>query len=108
MSELERVRLEDQNGFKITLIAFNEESSIDDGLMEPDMVAELIERVNSNELMHFVACVSVSKAGVELGTDYLGACFHPDLEDFKKSGYLEQMTEAAMNEAKSKLIELNS
>ena len=105
--ELGNIELESKEGFNITLRALNEDHPIDDNLMEADLIAELIEQVESGELMYFCACISVSKAGVELGTSYLGCCFENNLEGFKTSGYLDQMIDEAMDEAKGILIELN-
>jgi len=97
---LETIELESQKGFKLELKALVEHLPINDNLMEKSLVEDLIKQVDSGELIHFCACVVASKGGIELGTEYLGACFEKDLESFKESGYLEQMIEAAIKEAK--------
>lgn len=54
----------------------------------------------------FVACVTASKADVELGADYLGGCAYESAYDFLEELYFADMAAAAINEAREKLAEL--
>ena len=58
----------------------------------------------------FSACVSVCKAGVELGTNHLGGCCHKNKADAMEgeglSGYLPQMIDEAMCDARPALAKL--
>ena len=61
---------------------------------------ELIDNVESGEWLYFCAKVTACKEGVELASDYLGACVYEGETDFKASGYYEDMCNIAISEAK--------
>ncbi len=104
---ISKIELPKQQGFNLELRALVEDLPIDKDLMDESLLEETLKQVNSGEVTYFCACVVASKCGIELGTEYLGACFEKELEDFKESGYLEQMVEAALKEAKETMNQLN-
>ena len=106
MYTFETLELENKEGFNLTLSACEEHIPIDETLLDESMLEETIKAVENYDLMYFCAKVTASKNGIELGSNYLGCCFEKELEDFKKSGYLEQMIEEAITEAKETLKEL--
>ena len=97
---IETLDLPDKDGFNIRLNALDEDHPINEDLIDESILDETIKDVESGKLIYFCAQIVVSKCGVELGTEYLGCCFEKHIREFKKSGYLEQMIEAAMEEAK--------
>lgn len=107
MTEIDSIELENQQGFNMKLKALPEHISINESLLDSSLIDETINKVESGELMYFCACVEAYKAGIVLGTNYLGACFEKDLESFKDSGYLECMIDTSIKEAKDTLISLN-
>ena len=91
------------DGFEINFYAMPEDTDpsgeFDDGGFTARQIAE-------GTIEWFVACVTASKAGVELGADYLGGCAYESAADFVEELYFEDMAAAAINEAREKLAEL--
>lgn len=110
MYELDtRTFIKKEQGFDIFFQPFVEDESLTDLYSDdtPEQIAEMQKDLNSYNSVLFVAKVSAHKAGIELGTDYLGGCHYGRYEDFyrEESGYFADMVQNAINEAK-KTIEL--
>ena len=93
----ELIHTEERDGFYIRFYAMPEHTAPDDcfdddGQTARDIAAGVYE--------WFTACVTASKAGVELGADYLGCCCYERAADFVEELYYEDMALAAMNEAR--------
>ena len=72
---------------------------------------ELYAKLNNGEEVWFCAAVTASKAGVVLGTDYLGCCHCKSYEDFvttEADGYLNDMIRDAGTEAREKITALSA
>lgn len=67
--------------------------------------AELCSRIRSGDLMWFVARVTASKAGIALGTSYLGGCCYADSDEFIDNCY-NDMALDAIAEARDTLAKL--
>ena len=91
------------DGFEVKFYAMPEDMHPNDCFDDNGATAAAI---NAGEYEWFMACVTASKAGVELGADYLGACCYPSAADFIEELYFEDMAAAAINEAREKLAEL--
>ncbi len=92
------------DGFDITL-SFEPEEIIGD-IDDEDTLA----KINSGEYEYFIAIVTASKNGIELGSDTLGANIYPadKLNQFLIDGYYEDMVANAISEAKENVLELSS
>jgi len=60
---------------------------------------------------HYVARVRVLYDGVEMGSDYLGSCYAYDMDPAEDiadgiGGYLEQMIDTAMTEARAEAVNM--
>lgn len=74
----------------------------------PDL--ETIEAIANGTLEHFDVKCEVSKAGVVLGTDYLGGCCYESFSGFVEgeSGYHTDMIQNAMREARANIAKINA
>lgn len=70
--------------------------------------AETVEMIRNGTYDWFVAKVTASKAGIVLGTDYLGGCCYDSARDFptESGGYYEDMRDRAVSEALNTLESL--
>jgi len=69
---------------------------------------EVLQGINDGLYVWFQVKVSAWKAGVELGTAYLGGCCYESTKDFIQEGdYWEDMVEEAIAEAKETIKELS-
>jgi hypothetical protein len=91
------------DGFTVTFYATPEDMDPADSFEFP----EDIEAVRSGAVLWFqVECVA-SKAGVDLGHDYLGGCAYAAYADFMEpGGYAPDMRAAAIEEARATLAKL--
>jgi hypothetical protein len=99
----------EKDGFDIYFEALPEDMPIVDTFSEPEDIAKAIEKIDSGEWVYFCAKVSAYKEGIELGTDYLGACIYESEEAFYteyKDDYFADMVDQAIDEAKTTLEEL--
>ena len=103
-----------KDGFQLLVSIAAEDRSAEDcfGFDEcgTDAHAETIRQIESGELLHFTASVEASKAGIILGTDYLGSNTAESLEQWIErdgDGYLPQMIGQAIGEAQNTLKRLN-
>jgi hypothetical protein len=104
MSNWELMHTETRDGFEIRLHIAPHNEFMDGDFYPED--AELCERIRSGDLMWFVARVIVSKAGVELGDDYLGACCYDSASEFIAGEYYPDMVETAWKRAHDTLAAL--
>lgn len=99
------VQLTQKDGFKLVL-SFEEEYSCgyDHFVNECDWSKEDYESIKN--FYWFCAKVTAFKGKIECGTKYLGACCHKSKKDVIETdlgGYLPQMIEQAIDEAKQNL-----
>lgn len=92
-----------QDGFNIYFENLPEDISLLELL--PEESEDELKRI-SDTMEIFTAKVSAEKAGIELGTDYLGGCIYNDIDDFYKDDYFNDMVNNAINEAKKQLPNL--
>ena len=89
-----------------------EETSIRDCFDKFDAQYEEMERrLNAYIDTHYVARVRAMYDGVEMGSDYLGSCYAYDCtpEDditFRSGGYLEQMVDEAVDQARNEAVRM--
>ena len=75
-------------------------------------IAEHADRCNRYIDTHYVARVRVFYDGKEMGSDYLGSCYAygmdpaQDMLEEQCGGYLEQMINTAMNEARNQVVHM--
>lgn len=102
------------NGFDITFECEQEYMSIQEALGFEATGADhsnTIDKVLSGELEHLIIGVIASKGGIELGRASLGSCIYESLESAIQlwiGGYLPQLANEAIEEAKEALESLQS
>ncbi len=94
------------DGFTVKIFAQEED-------MHPDMTYEFQDDKHRQETLEwmerqglsgwFCAAIKVYKAGVELGSDYLGCCSYESFDAFLKDDYCVDMIKKALDEAKKEL-----
>ena len=67
---------------------------------------DIVENIRVGKLLWFSARVTASKAGVVLGSEYLGGCCYENTDDFLSSSNYESMAEFAIDEARETLVKL--
>lgn len=105
----ELIHTAQKDGFEIHVYAMPEDISPIGQFASGDDAAdqEIIDKINDGTYTWFVAQVTASKEGVELGCDYLGGCCYLSYDDFIKSNdYYADMVDVAITEAKAKLAKL--
>ena len=101
MKHWELIEAQERDGFVIEL-HFAPETDAPEGHFatgDDDADAELCARIRNGDLLWFVARVTVRKAGIELGSDYLGGCCYESAESFVNGDYYPDMIEAAIEQA---------
>lgn len=109
MIHWERIHTETKDGFKIELAFAPEDDDPRDHFASGDdeADAELIRDIENGNVLWFVARVTASKAGVVLGSDYLGRCCYRTAEEFMSpDGYYPDMVNEAITEAQNKIKEI--
>lgn len=98
-----QIHSEEYEGFTIATYALPEMCNpVDLGLDD-----ETVENINRGNLEWFCAKVSASMYGIELASEYLGACCYPSSKDFiKDSDYYEDMRKSVVQMAKENIREL--
>lgn len=92
--------------FDIAFYALPEDEAPEDCFDEEG--DETAKAIREGRYDWFCACVTASRAGIELGVDYLGACCYDSASDFPTdSGYYEGMVSTAISEARLTLARLN-
>ena len=102
------IHTETRNGFDIAFYALPEDTNPADSFdIEPgDDTLKLIENGTYD---WFIAKVTASKAGVELGADYLGGCCYDSARDFVKAGdYYDSMVDEAICQARACIDAINA
>lgn len=100
---------EQHEGFVIKLYTAPEEDSPKDYFASGDAAAdaEILRNIEEGLYEWFVVKVTASKAGIELGEDYLGGCCYSSVAGFMTpGGYWPDMRSQVIESAKAKLIEL--
>jgi hypothetical protein len=94
----------EKDGFLIRTAADGETENPSDHFDD----AETIRAICTGELEWFIVKVEALKAGIVLGTAYLGACCYKDCKDFinHDGDYHADMIAEAIDEAKAKIKEL--
>jgi hypothetical protein len=107
MSNWELMHTEMQDGFEIHL-HFTPEDDAPEGYFasgDDAADAELCARIHSGVWLWFVARVTASKAGIALGTSYLGACCYASAAEFIDCSF-DDMALDAIAEARDTLAKL--
>lgn len=66
-----------------------------------------LDRIESGDLVYFVARVQALRNGIELGTEYLGGCCYDSYMQFvQASDYYADMVENAVSEARATIAKL--
>jgi len=73
--------------------------------------AEMERRCRAYIDTHYVARVRAMYDGKEMGSDYLGSCYAYDCDPedditFRSGGYLEQMVEEAVDQARNEAVRM--
>jgi len=100
MQHWETINTESKDGFDIVFSVTWEEMSPADHFESDDLPA-LIADIESGNLQWFVARVQAFKNGIELSSDYLGACCYESYIGFvKDNDYYADMVQTVISEAK--------
>lgn len=96
------IHTEEVDGFEINFYAAPEDShprdSFDDSV---DDIDEICRKIDNGFYAWFIAKVTASKAGIELASDYLGACLYESCQQFvTENAYYADMKERVIEEAK--------
>ena len=107
----EKVLVNEIEGFDVFFTPLVEFETIEGSFPNdtPKQLEDLVERVEYGDAVWFCAKVHVEKAGIELGSDYLGCCYYDSFEDFYmkyRHDYFADMAKSAINQAKEKIEEL--
>lgn len=107
----EPILVDDRDGFKTYFAALPEHSDPLDNFDFENTEEEgrFLYDLEHYNLVWFCAKVYTEKAGIELGSDYLGCCCYKDYEDFvkvEKSGYLSDMIHESLKEARKAAKEI--
>lgn len=97
------------SNYDIYFEALPEYECIKSMFSEPEDIEETQQKIESGEWVIFTAKVSALVNGVELGSDYLGACIYESEEAFynEKRGYMDDMIVQAISEASQNIETIN-
>ena len=95
------------DGFEIVL-SFAPEDMEPDWDMTPEEKADVYDKINRGVLLWFCARVEAKRAGITLGTDYLGGCCYDSIDDFIRGDYFDDMTNQALEAAKRTIDAINA
>lgn len=105
----ELINTETHEGFEIRFYAREEYANPQD-CFDESIEAEFgtFEKIADGRLAWFCAEVTASKNGIELASDYLGACCYESVQDFvrESDGYYEDMRERVIEEARAAIQSL--
>jgi hypothetical protein len=107
MENGELLHTEEFQGFEINLYALPEYDQPDWDFPSEEEKQELLRKIDNGVYMWFTAKVTASKLGIELGSDYLGACCYESTKQFIEGGYYESMRDEAVNQAKTAITALS-
>ena len=107
----EHIHREEREGFTIDFYACEEGISPRGEFMdeEGNDDEETLAKIADGTYAYFCAKVTASKEGVELATDYLGACCYNSAEEFCTTyadGYYADMVATVIEEAKATIGKL--
>lgn len=108
---LHTIELGNIDGFDLTFNALVEDLPLDAIFFDYPVtdIKELARQIDNGELEYFCAQVTASKHGVELASNYLGACCYKSYQDFIGShDHISDMKYQAIKEAQEKIKLLNS
>ena len=107
MSIWELIDTQERDGFTLELHFAPEDDAPEDHFAtgDDDADAFLCESIRCGDLLWFVARVTVSKAGIALGTSYLGGCCYADSNEFIDNCYNDLALDA-IAEARATLVKL--
>lgn len=98
------IHTEKKDGFSIAFYACQEFLTPSDALLDD----ETCRQIDAGQLSWFMAEVTASRDGIELGTDYLGGCCWASPEEFITTpGYYANMVENAIAEANKAIARLH-
>ncbi len=105
------VHSETINGFDIAFYALPEDSSPEGMFSSGDDQADkdLIQKIYNGTYTWFIAKVTASKEGIELGTDYLGGCCYTSEQEFcttYRNDYYMDMVNTAISKANTNIRKL--
>ena len=106
MTHFETVHTENFAGFEIALALAPEDMAPDWDFESEEDRQNTMRKIDNGSLLWFVARVTASRAGVTLGTDYLGGCCYESVRDFLQDAYYADMIDAAVKEARETIAEL--
>jgi hypothetical protein len=106
MKYWEHIYTETINGFEIQTHITSEDANpryfFDDSLLD-----DVFEGIESGRYEWFTVRVTAHKAGIELGSDYLGGCLYESYTQFiEQNDYYADMCERAIDEAKATIKQL--
>ena len=111
MKYFEKIHETKKSGFSIVVSVAPEDihprDVFDDSIND---IADICDRIDRGLLDWFIVRVETYKAGVLLGTDYLGGNLYDNARQFitESGGYFEDMVHEAIAEARLTLEELRS
>lgn len=94
--------------YTVRFEALVEHLSLED-TMDENLIEDTAARINSGELVHFCAKVSLWFDGTELATEYLGSCIYESFEEFHttyKTGYFHDMVKVVISEGRQEIERL--
>lgn len=107
MTHWELIHTQERDGFTLALHFAPEDDAPEGHFATGDDAADayLCESIRCGDLLWFVARVTASKAGVALGTSYLGCCCYDSSAQFIDNSF-DDMADDAIAEARATLAKL--
>lgn len=69
--------------------------------------SEILTKIHSGEYVYFCAEIAATRAGIKLGSAFIGGCVYNSFQQFiTDSDYIKSMTEEAIEEAEQILKKL--
>ncbi len=103
MTHWELIHTQERDGFTLALHFTPEDDDPEDHFgIDNDA---MYERIRCGDLLWFVARVTASRAGVELGTSYLGRCCYDNADQFIEHSF-DDLADDAIAEARATLAKL--
>ena len=100
---------EHKNGFDIRFFALQPDGELSDQYMYPDDLAEVLQKIEIGEWLHFGAKIVISKDGIDLAEEYLGQCIYTSYMDFVlMDDYYSQMCDDGIVQATKVIKKLYS
>ena len=109
MEHWELAHDEQRDGFHVKLYVTPEYMEPDWDFDSEEDRQDVLRKIDNGTLAYFVARVTASKHGVELGSSVLGGCCYDSVQEFVKSGdYYDDMVNESISEAKDTILKLAS